>query len=179
MQTYHAKDLARSFRTVRKNTITIAQEIPEDKYSFRATPDTRTVAETLAHLAVSPNWQKRMHSEGITAPDFSKFGEEMQRMVAAEKALDTKAKIVAALQRDGDDFAAWTETLSDATLAEHVHFPAPVEPPSKSRLEMLLSVKEHEMHHRAQLMVIERMIGIVPHLTREFQARVAAAAGKP
>jgi uncharacterized damage-inducible protein DinB len=39
---------------------------------------------------------------------------------------------------------------------------------------MLLSVKEHEMHHRGQLMLIERMIGIVPHLTREMQARFAA-----
>ena len=31
---------------------------------------------------------------------------------------------------------------------------------------MLLGVKEHEMHHRAQLFLIERMVGIVPHLTR-------------
>jgi len=29
------------------------------------------------------------------------------------------------------------------------------------------------MHHRGQLMLIERMIGIVPHLTREMQARMA------
>ncbi len=41
---------------------------------------------------------------------------------------------------------------------------------------MILSVKEHEMHHRGQLMLIERMVGIVPHLTREMQARMAAAA---
>ena len=38
---------------------------------------------------------------------------------------------------------------------------------------MLLAAKEHEMHHRAQLMLIERMIGIVPHLTREAQERMA------
>jgi uncharacterized damage-inducible protein DinB len=41
---------------------------------------------------------------------------------------------------------------------------------------MILSVKEHEMHHRGQLMLIERVIGIVPHLTRDMQARFAAAA---
>ena len=39
---------------------------------------------------------------------------------------------------------------------------------------MLLGVKEHEMHHRGQLMVVERLIGVVPHLTREMQARIAA-----
>jgi uncharacterized damage-inducible protein DinB len=44
---------------------------------------------------------------------------------------------------------------------------------------MLLSPKEHEMHHRAQLMVVERMLGIVPHLTREQQARMAAMEQQP
>ena len=34
-----------------------------------------------------------------------------------------------------------------------------------------MSVKEHEMHHRGQLMLIERMLGIVPHLTRARQNR--------
>ena len=43
---------------------------------------------------------------------------------------------------------------------------------------MILSVKEHEMHHRGQLMLIERMVGIVPHLTREMQARMTAATMK-
>jgi uncharacterized damage-inducible protein DinB len=51
----------------------------------------------------------------------------------------------------------------------------PGEPPSsKSRFEMLLSTKEHEMHHRGQLMLIERLLGIVPHLTRERHARAQA-----
>ena len=44
------------------------------------------------------------------------------------------------------------------------------DPPSKSRLEMLMSIKEHEMHHRGQLMLIERILGIVPHLTRQREA---------
>jgi len=40
---------------------------------------------------------------------------------------------------------------------------------SKTRFEMLLGVKEHEMHHRGQLMLMERLIGIVPHLTASFR----------
>ena len=56
-------------------------------------------------------------------------------------------------------------------------------PPTKSRFEMLLSVKEHEMHHRGQLMVAERMVGVEPHLTRSLReageqaARAQAEAG--
>jgi hypothetical protein len=35
------------------------------------------------------------------------------------------------------------------------------------RFEILLGAKEHEMHHGAKLMLIEREPGIVPHLTRQ------------
>ena len=35
MTYYGAIELARSFRTVRNNTIKIAEEIPEEKYGFR------------------------------------------------------------------------------------------------------------------------------------------------
>ena len=43
---------------------------------------------------------------------------------------------------------------------------------------MILSVKEHEMHHRGQLMLIERILGITPHLTRRMQERRNAAAAQ-
>jgi uncharacterized damage-inducible protein DinB len=86
-------------------------------------------------------------------------------------ALKTKADIIAALESRGKDFAARLEAMTDAQLAERVAFPSPIQPPSRSRFEMLLSVKEHEMHHRGQLMLLERMLGIVPHLTRQRQNR--------
>jgi len=38
------------------------------------------------------------------------------------------------------------------------------------------------MHHRGQLMMLQRMVGVVPHLTRQMQERMAAraaAASKP
>ena len=54
MDYYGSKQLADAFRTVRKNTLTVANEIPEDKYSFKATPDVMSVRELLAHIAVSP-----------------------------------------------------------------------------------------------------------------------------
>jgi hypothetical protein len=34
-------------------------------------------------------------------------------------------------------------------------------------------------HHRGQLMLIERMLGIVPHLTRQMQERMAAVSSGP
>jgi uncharacterized damage-inducible protein DinB len=178
MTYYGAKELADSFRTVRKNTITIAEEIGEQHYGFRAAPDTRTVAQMLTHIAVTPRMVEQIHGierrstmDGFDFPSF--FG----KIIAEEEKARGKAEIVALLRTEGDRLAKWMEGLSDDFLAESVAFPAGMKLPSKSRFEMLLGTKEHEMHHRAQLMLIERMIGVVPHMTREMQARMAAMQG--
>jgi uncharacterized damage-inducible protein DinB len=175
---YGGKNLADSFRTVRKNTLAIAEEIPEDKYGFRATPDVMSVGEILAHLAISPMWQIDVHGPKIAHITFELFGARLQQAKAEEAALRTKAEIVAALKDNGERFASFLEGLDEATLASVVTFPPPVEPASKTRFEMLLGPKEHEMHHRGQLMMIQRMIGQVPPLTRrrqQMQAQVQAA----
>ena len=49
----------------------------------------------------------------------------------------------------------------------------------RTRFESLHSPKEHEMHHRTQLMLIERMLGITPHLTRQMEERMRARAQTP
>ena len=76
----------------------------------------------------------------------------------------------------GRQIAAYVEALPDAFLTQTVAMPPGASPASKSRLEMLLSPKEHEMHHRGQLMLVQRMLGIVPHLTRQMQERMVAQA---
>lgn len=97
----------------------------------------------------------------------------MARAAQDEAALTDRTQILTVLNDEGEAFARWLESLTDDFLAEHVNFPPPIQPSSKSRFEMLLGIKEHEMHHRAQLMLVERLLGIVPHLTREQQARMA------
>lgn len=175
MTYYGAKDLAESFRTVRKNTILIAEEIPEDRYSFQAAPEARTVAQTLYHVTVAPKVQEQIHAiERRTTLEGFDFPAVIRRLIAEEQTPRSKAQIIALLREGGERWAAWMEQLSDDFLAERVQYPAGMTPPTRTRFEMILGVKEHEMHHRAQLMVIERMLGIVPHLTRQMQERMAA-----
>ena len=175
MNYYGGKELADSFRTVRKNTIRIAEEIGEQHYGFRAAPDTRTVAQMLIHIAISPRLAHQIHAvehrSTMVGFDFPAF---LMQMNADEQKARGKEEIVVVLRSEGERLASWMEGLSDEFLAERVAMPPGMTPPSKSRFEMLLGTKEHEMHHRAQLMLIERMVGVVPHITREMQARMAA-----
>jgi uncharacterized damage-inducible protein DinB len=172
---YGAKDLAASFRTVCKNTLIVAEDIPEDKYSYRPAEGSRTVGELLTHIALGGRFQeqvnlveKRSSMEGF---DSMKFMGEVMAEAAKPR---TKAEIVALLKDEGEKFATALESLTDDDLGQSVAMPPGGTPPSRTRFDMLASVKEHEMHHRGQLMLIERMLGITPHLTRENQARRAA-----
>lgn len=177
MNYYAAKEMADSFRTVRKNTLIIAQEIPQEKYTFRAAPETRSVGELLVHIALADGFQYQIHAaERRTTLEGFDFPSLMKQFTAEEKIPRTKNQILEMLRSSGEKWAGFVEGLPDDFLAERVQMPAGMTPPSKSRFEMILSVKEHEMHHRGQLMLIERLFGIVPHMTREMQSRLAATA---
>ena len=179
MNYYGGKELAESFRTVRKNTLAIAEDIPEDKYSFRPMPETRSVGELLAHIALAPTFQRKINAEErrTTLAGFD-FPGLMQRMIVEEKAPRTKAQVIELLTKDGEAWANWMEGLDESFLGESITMPPGGMPPSRTRFDMILSVKEHEMHHRGQLMLIERILGIVPHLTRRMLERFAASAKK-
>jgi uncharacterized damage-inducible protein DinB len=175
MTYYGAKELADSFRTVRKNTLMIAEDIPEEKYGYRAAPDLRSVGELLTHISNATSLQERIHgTERRTTLEGFDFPAFMMQALAKEKQPRSKAATIELLRKDGERFAGWLDSLTEEILSERVAFPAGMTPTNKTRFEMILGVKEHEMHHRGQLMMIERMLGVVPHLTREMHARIAA-----
>ncbi len=176
---YGSEELAFGSRTVRKNTIVIAEEIPEEKYGFKPVPEYRSVAQLLAHMALSCRFQHQFHAverrssfEGFDFPSF------MKDILAEERRVRTKTQILDLLRDEGEKWAAWVEELPEDFLSQIVEMPKESTPPTKSRFEMILSVKEHEMHHRGQLMLVERLLGIVPHLTRAREARMAEMNGK-
>jgi uncharacterized damage-inducible protein DinB len=173
MTYYGAKDLAAAFRTVRNNTIQIAEEIPEEKYSFQAAPGVRTVAQSLVHIANSYKFNYQVHGvEKRTAMEGFNFQQFMSEVMADEQKPRTKSEIVQLLKDSGTTAEQWLGSLSEEFLGQQVTLP--FSPQAKTRFEMLSGIKEHEMHHRAQLMLVQRMLGITPHLTRQMQERMAA-----
>jgi uncharacterized damage-inducible protein DinB len=179
MTYYGPKEIAASFRTVRANTIKIAEEIPEDKYSFSPAAGSRTIAQTLIHISNIMRFQYAIHRDAkLSTMEGFNFMALMGPIMADEQKTYTKAEIIQKLKASGDEYAAWIETLTDATLGESVAMPPGGSPPARTRFDLIISVKEHEMHHRGQLMMAQRIIGIVPHLTRAAQERMAAMAAQ-
>lgn len=175
MTYYGAKELARSFRTVRNNTIRVAEDIPEESYGFRPAEGCRSVAETLVHIAVMTRVPQQIHfvEHRGTVAGFDFFGVR-DRLQAEVNAPRTKAQILDLLRAEGEKYAKALEGVSEEFLGEQVEYPEGMEPRVKSRFEMLIAPKEHELHHRGQLMVVERLLGIKPHLTRQMEERMTS-----
>jgi uncharacterized damage-inducible protein DinB len=175
MSLYKTKQLADSMRVVRKNTIAIAEDIPEVQYDYRPTPDSRSVRETLLHMASMTLFDHHIHEEqrrsSMEGFDFRGF---FAGLPTSEKRQLSKEEILAVLRDEGERWCDWVEKLPEARATEIVTRGG-AGPGGKSRFEMLIGTKEHEMHHRAQLMVVERLLGIVPHLTRNRQRPVKSA----
>jgi uncharacterized damage-inducible protein DinB len=174
MSLYGTKQLIDSMQTVRKNTITIAEDIPEKDYGYRPAPDSRSVSETLVHIASLAQVDKFLHQED-RRPSLEgfDFGALIKKSELEEKRPRSKEQIIDLLRTEGERWCQWVEGLPETLLSEEVRLPGGV---VKNRFEMLLGTKEHEMHHRAQLTVVERLLGIVPHLTRRRQPAPKAVA---
>jgi len=176
MNCYGGRNLAEGCRTVRRNTVKIAEEIPEEKYGFKPVPETRSVGQLLTHIALGHRIQQQLQQvERRHALEGFPFFALMQTLGAEEQQPRSKVQIIDLLSREGDSWASFLEDLTDEFLAEEVSMIPGTQPAIKTRFEMLLSPKEHEMHHRGQLMLIQRMLGQTPHLTRQMQERMAAA----
>jgi uncharacterized damage-inducible protein DinB len=171
MSAYGGRELASAFRTVRKNTIHVAEDIPESRYAYVAAPGCKSVARMLAHIGIATRIWAELHRKRLTTMVGFDFLEMRERSEAEETKPRTKVEIVELIRTEGEQFAAWLDTLTPEFLAETMT--EGDGKTAKSRLEWLLGAKEHEMHHRAQLMLIERQLGIVPHITRQFQERLA------
>src|ERR1019366_7045925 len=112
-----------SFRTVRENTLKIANEIPENKYDFRPAPDCRSIGKTLVHIALGTGFQHHIQSNKIADLKQVNFPELMKGIIAEEAKPRDKAATIAFLTSEGDKFASFLESLPESFLAEQVAMP--------------------------------------------------------
>jgi uncharacterized damage-inducible protein DinB len=92
---YGGKQLANSFRTVRKNTIQVAEDIPEQDYNPVPAAECRSAAKMLAHIALATDiWDEIQRKQRLTAMVGLNFLSVMERFQAKPrtKATETSEK---------------------------------------------------------------------------------------
>src|SRR5271169_3758135 len=120
MTSYGGKELAGALRTVRKNTIQVAEDIPAEKYSFVAAPEVRPVERMLTHIAISTRIWEEVHRQGLTTLVGFDFLGVMDQFNKDETKARSKAEILELLRSEGERFSTWLESLTPEVLAETV-----------------------------------------------------------
>ena len=99
---YGGRELANAFRTVRGNTLKIAEEIPEEEYGFVPAPDTRSVGALLTHIALVSALPLDFHRDRrITTLQGYDFPAFLGRIAAEEQKPRSMAQIIELLKREG------------------------------------------------------------------------------
>lgn len=124
--------------------------MPEDGMGYKPTPEIRSFAEQMLHLA-NANYNFGATASGKTNPFQGKKMEEMAD-------LKTKAALTKAVMDSYDFMIDAVKGMSDAQLAETVK----MGPREMTRETVLAKAFEHQTHHRGQTTIYIRMKGVKP-----------------
>jgi uncharacterized damage-inducible protein DinB len=166
------ESLVRSWNQARQSLIAELEQIPPDKFDFRSTPETRSVAEIVRHI---------MEAQKVFAGEVCRPGRDLDRQTVFGKIKEYAGEIAQINDKEGliallkDTMKSAEETIStcgDDALGEEI---TRLDGTKVPRFEMLNFMIGHEMYHCGQVAVYERLIGIEPALTARFRKVVAAA----
>ena len=156
---------------VRNGLIEEVDKLPDDQMSFRATPDTRTIAEILQHIVET---QKILVGEtcredsNLMRQSFAAHGQEYAPGV---RDVTDKQGLIELLRSS-------MQTAQETILARTDLWDAPMngltgQPTTKGAI--LTFAASHEMYHRGQLTVYQRLLSIEPALTGKLKKLFAQA----
>ena len=116
MNLYGPQNLIESMRTVRRNTIRIAEDIPEESYGYRPFAESGSVAEVILHIAAVWQITYQIHElERLTSLQSFDFDGFFREPWMAEKKDFSKNQLIALLQTEGERLCEWIDSLPGTT----------------------------------------------------------------
>jgi uncharacterized damage-inducible protein DinB len=147
-------------QTMQKKFVDLANAIPDDKFTWRPSPDSRSFVEAFLH--VSGERYQILHLMGTTVP--ASFDGKTY-----EKSTTSKAQIVADLNETSDFSQKAINNMTNADFAKLLPKLGPQA--NAGDVVYILVADAHE--HLGQLIAYARENGIVPPWTIEAQKKEA------
>jgi hypothetical protein len=132
-----------NWNDIGKRLLTMADDWPADKYSYKLTPATRSFSQVLLHIAGS-NYDLLNHATGTKTGD--------ARNDPPEADYKTKADVIAFLKKSVDEGAAEIQKEGDAGVLKH--------------LDYWIGYTEHMGEHYGLLVAYYRANNLVPPESR-------------
>lgn len=154
-----------SWKEVRSGLIDEAAQIPAEQFEFQAAPDMRSVAKLLQHVIQS---QKFLIGEACR-PDTNllrqSFADQIKHYAPGVSDVNDKDGLLNLLRASMDESGAQLLAAGDELRKTMTRFDGK----EMSKLAFVSFAIAHEMYHRGQLTVYERLLGIEPALTQRFR----------
>ena len=151
-----ADDLLAAWNREAKKLIDMAEDFPEDKYNYKPTPEVRSFAEQLTHVAeANVRFASLARGQAPGAPAHH------------DAATKSKAEIVALLKKSFEDAAAAIQQAGEAGLAQPIKLPTR----TISGYGLWTAAIINAAEHYGNLVVYYRLNGLVPPTTRAAQER--------
>lgn len=139
-----SSEIKQSYQTVKNNIVKSAEEMPEENYSFKPTPDIRSFAQVLGHVAEA---QMRTCSAIL--------GQQKSSDAASKT---SKAELVAALHEAFAQCDKAYDTATDADASNMIKTPRG----QRTKLGALVANTIHDTEQYGILAVYLRLKGLVP-----------------
>ena len=165
------EQLLESWKTVREHTAKAVEDMPVESLDFRPGADVMTFREIARHILDAGHALAGMllsGEENFARPDFR---ERLKLYMVNLPAEAGPAQLAEALresvQQRTAELAAQPTSFFEQIITRF-------DGQRVTRMELVQTLKEHEMTHRSQMFLYLRLNGVVPSTTRERLARQAA-----
>lgn len=145
------KDYLERLENSKQYLLLLAEEMPEDKYDFKSTPESMSFEEHLMHIGWAMDW----HSQTL-------LGDRKPRdwETDTELKVDLKSKSEMILTID-KTFELTTKLITEfdtLKLNDRINYLGL----ERTKRQVLLLLSDHITHHRGQMIVYLRLNGILP-----------------
>lgn len=163
--------LISNWKEVRDGFIDEVSQIPADQFSFRATEDTRSLAELLQHV---------VQTQKVLVGESCRDAPNLMRQSFAAHYLEYAPEVAGISDKNGMiELMRSSMELGEATMRSNANkLDGPIrrfDGKEITRLQFLQFAVSHEMYHRGQFTVYARLLNIEPALTQRLKKLFAQA----
>ncbi|WP_298338444.1 DinB family protein [uncultured Algibacter sp.] len=145
------KEYLERLENSKKYLILVAETMPEDKYDFKATPESMSFAENLMHIGWAMDWHSESLMGGRKSRDWN---------TDTELKVDNKSKkeMIDTIDKTFDKTIEFISNFDKHKLKDRLDYFGS----DRTKRQVLLLLADHITHHRGQMLVYMRLNGLKP-----------------
>ncbi|ULC58377.1 DinB family protein [Flaviramulus sp. BrNp1-15] len=145
------KDYLERLENSRKYLVLVAETMPEEKYNFKASPESLTFAENLMHIGYAIDW----HSQSLLGGRESRDWKTDTVFKVDNK---SKEEMISIIDKTFDETIKLIKHFDTTQLENKLDYFGL----DRTKRQIFLLLADHITHHRGQMLVYMRLNGLVP-----------------